>query len=1142
MPGPQFIHLRMHSEFSIVDGIVRIADAARAARADNMPALAITDLNNLFGMVKFYKAARAEGLKPIIGCDVWITNDVNRDQPSRLLLLCQGHDGYLRLCEHISRAYRFNQHRGRAEIKTAWLEGDGGTDLIALSGGHMGDIGLALLQGNSALAATRAEQWKAIFPQRFYLELQRYGSSQAELYVNRVLRIAIQTQLPVVATHPVQFLKPDDFKAHEARVCIAEGYVLGDQRRQRSFTERQYFKSQAEMAELFKDIPEALVNSVEIAKRCNFSLELGRTRLPQFPTPDHLSLDEYFRQLANEGLAMRLSEQAGDAALRAAKTDVYQARLDFEIQTIIQMGFPGYFLIVADFINWAKKNGVPVGPGRGSGAGSLVAYSLGITDLDPLRYDLLFERFLNPERVSMPDFDVDFCQDGRERVIEYVKQKYGEDSVAQIVTFGTMAARAVVRDVGRVLDLPYTFVDQFVKLIPFELGMTLARAREQEPELNARAEKEEEIHELLELAERLEGITRNVGMHAGGVLIAPGKLTDFTPIYCASGQTAIMSQYDKDDVEQIGLVKFDFLGLRTLTILDWAKRFIDELQSEGDPAFNLATIPLADVATYQLLNKCNTTAVFQLESRGMRDLIKQSCPDCFEDIIALVALFRPGPMNLIPDFVKRKQGIDQVKYVDARLEPILKPTYGVMVYQEQVMQIAQVIGGYSLGSADLLRRAMGKKKPEEMALHRDIFVSGALERGLSRNNAETLFNHMEKFAEYGFNKSHSAAYALIAYQTAYIKTHYTAAFMAATLSSDMDDTDKVQIFYEDARANNLEILPPDVNFSDYRFAPLNERQIRYGLGALKGTGESAITSIIKARSGGPFTDLFDFYSRVDTRLVNKRVAESLIRGGAMDAFSGNRASLIASLQDALDAAEENKRALTQNNLFGTHSGVTLERHSLRNVQPWSYEETLQQEKKSFGFYYSGHPYSLYEDDIRGLIKIPLKDLSPQPHAQLMAGIIGATRTQFTRRGKMAIVTLDDGKSRVEVVVFSELFDAHRSKLKEDQFLIVSGKVTKDDYSGGLRVLAEALYDLPSARLQFGKLMKLYCNGAADASRLQALLAPHRPGPCPVAIYYKNQDASCHVSLGAAWQVTLSDSLIESLSNWLEKENVKIVYQ
>ena len=1132
----------MHSEFSIVDGIVRVAEAAQAAHKDAMPALALTDLSNLFGMVKFYKAARGAGLKPIIGCDVWISNELNRDQPTRLMLLCQSYNGYLRLCDYISRAYRTNQHRGRAEIKPAWFENGGSTDLIALSGGHLGDIGQALLQGNAGLALDRAEFWSKLFPQRFYIELQRYAYHPADLYLKRVLRLAAELKLPIVATHPIQFLKPDDFKAHEARVCIAEGYVLGDRRRPRLFTEQQYFKSQAEMAALFSDLPEALINSVEIAKRCNFSLQLGKTRLPQFPTPAHLTLDEYFREESIRGLHARLATLFPDETQRASKLPTYRTRLDFEIRTIIQMGFPGYFLIVADFINWAKKNGVPVGPGRGSGAGSLVAYSLGITDLDPLRYDLLFERFLNPERVSLPDFDVDFCQDGRERVIEYVKQKFGADSVSQIVTFGTMAARAVVRDVGRVLDLPYSFVDQLAKLIPFELGMTLKKAREQEAELNTRAEKEEEVSDLLELAERLEGITRNVGMHAGGVLIAPGKLTDYTPIYCAPGQTAVVSQFDKDDVEQIGLVKFDFLGLRTLTILDWTARFINQMKSDDEPRFDPQALPLDDPATYKLLNECNTTAVFQLESRGMRDLIKQSCPDCFEDIIALVALFRPGPMNLIPDFVKRKRGLEVVKFIDPRLEPILKPTYGVMVYQEQVMQIAQVIGGYSLGSADLLRRAMGKKKPEEMALHRDIFIKGALERGLSRSNAESLFNHMEKFAEYGFNKSHSAAYALIAYQTAYVKTHYPAAFMAATLSSDMDDTDKVQIFFQDALANGLEILPPDINFSEYRFTPTGPKQIRYGLGALKGTGESAITSILKARSEKPFEDIFDFCERVDTRLVNKRVMESLIRGGAFDSYSNNRASLLASAEDALDAAEKTKRALTQNSLFGGTSGAALARHALKQVTPWSYEETLLQEKKSLGYYFSGHPYSIYAEDIQGLIKISLKDLTPQPQAQLIAGIIAAVRTQFTRRGKMAIVTLDDGASRLEVVVFSELYDAHRSKIKEDQFVIVSGKVTKDDFSGGLRATAEALYDLAGARQTFAKRMQLFCNGASDATKLMELLAPHRPGPCLVEIDYENQAARCHLALGAEWQVKLNEPLMRSLTHWLDKKNVKVIYQ
>ncbi|HKX38110.1 MAG TPA: DNA polymerase III subunit alpha, partial [Burkholderiales bacterium] len=794
--------------------------------------------------------------------------------------------GYQRLCDLLSRAWLRNQHRGRGEIAREWLQDTEG--LIALSGAAGGDVGQALMADHAEAAERLAQGWASAFPGRYYLELQRAGHPHAEALLARTVGLASRLGLPVVATHPVQFLDPGDFQAHEARVCIATGHVLGDQRRPKRFTPEQYFKRQDEMAKLFADIPHALENTIEIARRCNLAIELGKSRLPAFPTPNGESVEDYLRQQAHAGLKKRGLQDT--------------ERLEFELRTIIQMGFAGYFLIVADFINWAKQNGVPVGPGRGSGAGSLVAYSLGITDLDPLKYDLLFERFLNPERVSMPDFDIDFCQDGRDRVIDYVRKKYGEDSVSQIATFGTMAARAVVRDCGRVLDLGYNFCDQVAKLIPVQPGklITLEDARKMEPLLAEREKNEDEVRELLEFGTKLEGMVRNVGMHAGGVLIAPGRLTDFCPLYSAEGGVNVISQLDKDDVEAIGLVKFDFLGLTTLTILDWAERFVRRL---GDQSFSLEKVPLDDTAAYKLLSSGNTTAVFQLESRGMRDLIKRARPDRFEDVIALVALYRPGPMDLIPEYIERKHG-KRVEYLDPRLVPILGPTYGIMIYQEQVMQIAQVIGGYTLGGADLLRRAMGKKKPEEMAQQRDIFVAGAEKNGLSKGKATQLFDLMEKFAGYGFNKSHAAAYALLAYQTAYMKAHHAAAFAAANLSAVMDDTDKVRQFHDDAVANRLVVLPPDVNASEYRFVPVDRATLRYGLGGVRGTGQAAIENIIAARRSAPFTDLFDFCRRVDKRLVNRRVVEALVRAGAFDSVEANRARLLASAGRAIEAAEQ----------------------------------------------------------------------------------------------------------------------------------------------------------------------------------------------------------------------------------------------
>jgi DNA polymerase-3 subunit alpha len=1152
MSAPSFIHLRLHSEFSIVDGIVRVDDAVARARADAMPALALTDLSNTFALVKFYQSARKQGVKPLIGCDVWISNETNRDQASRMLLLCRNREGYHTLCELLSRAYRENQHRGRAELKKSWFVGDGALGLIALSGAHLGDIGQVLAQQNTERARELAYEWAALFPGSFYIELQRPGTAQSDAYVRHVTVLASELGLPVVATHPIQFLDRGDFKAHEARICIAEGYMLGDQRRPHPFTEEQYFKTQAEMAELFADIPEALTNSVEIAKRCNLTVELGKPKLPQFPTPNQESFDDYMLAQAQTGLVLRLDQLFPDPAVREQKRPEYEARLLFEAKTIIQMGFSGYFLIVADFINWAKHNDVPVGPGRGSGAGSLIAYCLGITDLDPLRYDLLFERFLNPERVSMPDFDVDFCQDGRERVIEYVRKKYGADSVSQIVTFGTMAAKAVVRDVGRVLDLPYNFVDQLAKLIPFELGITLEKAKIQEPQIGERIEKEEEVAELWALGEKLEGMARNVGMHAGGVLIAPGKITDFCPTYSAQGSESVVSQFDKDDVELAGLVKFDFLGLRTLTIIDWAVRFIRAQDSgvgiQEQQPFSIENIPLDDPATYKLLKACNTTAVFQLESRGMKDLIRRLQPDNFEDIIALVALFRPGPLQsgMVDDFINRKHGRARVDYMHPNLETVLKPTYGVIVYQEQVMQIAQTLGGYTLGSADLLRRAMGKKKAEEMATHRSIFVEGAVERDVNQKLATDLFNLMEKFAEYGFNKSHSAAYALVAYQTAYLKAHYPAAFMAATLTADMGDTDKVFSLHDDCLENNLEILAPDVNHSDYRFMPLNAKQIRYGLGAIKGTGEAAINSILQARrQDGPFKDLFDFCRRIDKRIVNRRVIEALICAGAFDTVTDHRASLMASVGHALESAEQAANNVNQASLFGVLEEASAQDNQLSVVARWPEKELLLFEKKSLGFYFSGHPFDAYAPDIAGFIKTRLATLAPKPEKQLIAGIIYALRTQMTRRGKMAFVALDDGDAQIEVAVFNEVYERYRAILQEDQLLIIEGKVSKDDYSGGLRVSADSLYDLSGARTKFAKGMRLMMNGQANAAKLKEVLAPYRQvsqaSGCLVTVSYNNRDARCEMALGEAWRVQLHENLINSLRGWLSTENVAIQF-
>ncbi|PLZ01481.1 DNA polymerase III subunit alpha [Burkholderia sp. WAC0059] len=1196
MSDPRFVHLRVHSEFSIADGIVRLDDVVKAAAADGQGALALTDLGNAFGLVRFYKEARGKGVKPIAGCDAWITNPADRDKPSRLLLLVKDRRGYLNLCELLSKAWLTNQYRGRAEIDAAWLEAGLAEGLLALSGAQQGDIGLAFAAGNAEAAKRNAQRWAALFPNGFFIELQRCGQPGGEAYLQQAVALAAQLKLPVVATHPMQFMTDDDFTAHEARVCISEGDILANPRRQKRFTTGQRFLTQDEMATLFADLPSAVANTVEIAKRCNLTLELGKPKLPLFPTPDGLSLDDYLVQLSKDGLEKRLAQLYPDEAEREQERARYYERLEFECGTIVKMGFPGYFLIVADFINWAKNNGVPVGPGRGSGAGSLVAYALGITDLDPLRYNLLFERFLNPERVSMPDFDIDFCQHGRDRVIQYVKEKYGADAVSQIATFGTMAAKAAVRDIGRVLDLGYTFTDGVAKLIPFKPGkhVTIADAMKEEPLLQERYDNEDEVHQLLDLAQRVEGLTRNVGMHAGGVLIAPGKLTDFCPLYTQGDESGVVSQYDKDDVEAVGLVKFDFLGLTTLTILDWAERYIRMLDpSKAD--WSLAQVPLDDPASFQILKKANTVAVFQLESRGMQGMLKDAQPDRFEDIIALVALYRPGPMDLIPSFCARKHGRETVEYPDPRVEPVLKETYGIMVYQEQVMQMAQIIGGYSLGGADLLRRAMGKKKPEEMAQHREIFAEGAARNGLSRAKSDEIFDLMEKFAGYGFNKSHAAAYALLAYYTAWLKAHHPAEFMAANLSLAMDDTDKVKILFEDCLANGMRVLPPDVNQSAYRFEPVAEadageqnanarsRTIRYGLGAIKGSGQGAIEEILRARADGPFKDLFDFCARVDRRVVNRRTVEAMIRAGAFDALHANRAQLIASVGLAMEAADQAEANAMQAGLFDM-GDAPLAAHELVDEPAWPEKRKLQEEKGALGFYLSGHLFDAYKDEVRRFVRQKIGDLK-EGRDKLIAGVISSLRTQMTQRGKMLIALVDDGTGQCEVTVFNEQYEANRALFKEDELLVVQGQARNDSFTGGLRFTVDAVMDLERARRRYAQAVKVQMNGNADAQALRRVLeahcakpedaltmtpaAPARgngrgegsgygggygggqggreraavtiPGGLAVQIAYSNDRAQGEVRLGDAWRVKPTDDLLAALRGAFADSAIEIVY-
>ena len=1084
-----FAHLRLHSEFSVVDSTCRIDEVVKAAAADSLPALAITDLSNLFGAVKFYKEARGQGVQPLIGAEIFLEGlGAELSATSRVLLLVQSTQGYLNLSEMLARAWTQNVVKAQAVVKLAWLN-ELSEGLILLSGAQAGPVGQALVQGDESRAAEVALQLASIFTHRFYLELQRAGRPEDAVQVAGAVRLAARLNLPVVATHPVQFLQEDDYEAHEARVCISEGEILGNQRRVRKFTSDQYFKTVAQMCALFADVPSALANTLEVAKRCNLTLLLGKPQLPNFPIPAVdgvvMSVEDYFRHVSQEGLEARLRHLYPDEAQRNAQRQRYADRLSFELNTILKMGFPGYFLIVGDFIQWAKTHGCPVGPGRGSGAGSLVAYALKITDLDPLQYNLLFERFLNPERVSMPDFDIDFCQANRDRVIEYVKDKYGRNAVSQIVTFGTMAARAAIRDVGRVLDMSYTFCDGISKLIPNKPGqhITIAGAIEAEPILAERLAKEDDVKTLLELAQKLEGLTRNVGMHAGGVLIAPGKLTDFCALYQQPGSTSAVSQYDKDDVESIGLVKFDFLGLATLTILEIAREFIVS-RHKGQEHFAYEDIVLDDAATYKLFADGKTEAVFQFESRGMQGMLRDARPSRLEDLIALNALYRPGPMDLIPSFVARKHGREEVQYPHPAVADMLSETYGIMVYQEQVMQTAQILGGYSLGGADLLRRAMGKKKAEEMAEHREKFRAGALAtHSIAQDKADEVFDLMEKFAGYGFNKSHAAAYSLLAYHTGWLKVHYTAEFFCANMTVEMDDTDKLKVLYEDAFKFGLSFDPPDVNRGRHRFEPVSDKVIRYGLGAIKGTGQQAIEAIVKARDeGGPFKSLFDFCLRVDRSRLNKRTVEALIKAGAFDSLHMNRASLSASIDRAFEFASASLANVNQGGLFDMMGdddhGSSTQEPDLVEMMPWGIKERLTFEKTAVGFYLSGHLFDAVEREVRQFARRKIDDLIDSREPQLLAGIVSDIRIINGQRGKVAIFKLDDKSGVMEATADENLINSTRHILKDDELVIVMAKMQADRFSGGFRLKMEQIWDLPTARCRFGKYLRVAVNGRA----------------------------------------------------------------
>ncbi|MBE8215024.1 MAG: DNA polymerase III subunit alpha [Endozoicomonadaceae bacterium] len=1159
----QYIHLRVHSEFSIMNGLVRIEALIQQAVDHKMPAIAITDQSFMSAQIRFYQTAQKAGIKPICGADIWVENLKKPTDPTRLTLLCMNEIGYKHLMELISLSFQYNQHHGKALCKKSWIY-EKSEGLIALSGAKEGEIGFILLSQHSDLAHPTLLEWKKHFPDRFYLEIQRTNRIHEETYIQAILPLAAQTNTPLVATNDVLFIDRSDFEAHEIRVCISEGQLLDDLTRKKKYTEEQYFKSPDTMQALFQDIPEAIENTVEIAKRCNIKIHLGIPCLPDFPIPKNLTLDAFFKQIAQKGLQNRLDFlKKNTHPTDLISEDVYQQRLNFEIKMILEMGFAGYFLIVMDFIQWAKNNQIPVGPGRGSGAGSLVAYALNITDLDPMHYELLFERFLNPARVSMPDFDIDFCMENRDRVIEYVTTTYGQAAVSQIITFGTMSAKAVIRDVARVLGKPYSMADKLSKLIPFEIGMTLTKAISQEENIRLFLKQDPNAQETWNKALKLEGLTRNVGKHAGGVVIAPKKLTDFSPIYCDEQGDNLVTQYDKNDVETVGLVKFDFLGLRTLTIIDWTLTLINHNRKkiQLDP-IQIESIDLNDKACYDQLKSGETTAIFQLESRGMKELIKRLLPDCFEEIIALVALFRPGPLQsgMVDNFINRKHGREKISYPDPQyqhelLKPILQSTYGIILYQEQVMQIAQQLAGYSLGEADLLRRAMGKKKPEEMAQHRHKFAQGAAAINIHDSLSMKIFDLVEKFAGYGFNKSHSAAYALVSYQTLWLKTHYPAEFIAAVLSADMQNTDKIVTLVEEVKRMDIMILPPNITTSQYSFT-VKDHKIIYGLGAIKGIGEGPAETIKLAHKNKThFNNLFDFYEQLNVKKINKRAMEALIRSGACDLLGPNqadlnlnRAVLLACVEDASKAANqsaESKRAGI-NDLFNDLK-PSQNQHAYDpylKTTPLTDKERLTGEKETLGLYLTGHPIDSYLNELSHFIPKSLSKLDIKRQTML-AGLIINIRVIRNKRGeKIAFFILDDKSARFSIAVFSDTFQIVQAKLIVGQLIIVEGDISYDEYSGELKALARHVMTLEEARIKYAKAINIKTNQSTCNIKwlesLKKFLLDHQGG-LPVQLHYQREKTSIILNLSPTYAIQPSEESMQILNKITNKNSVSVIY-
>jgi len=1158
MGDPHFIHLRVHSDYSMIDGLAKVNLLVKQAAILEMPALAITDFTNLCGLVKFYSNAHAAGIKPIIGADFYLRNKLLGDELAQLTLLARNDQGYKNLTLLISNAYQRGYGANGPVIDQEWLITHH-KGLILLSGGRSGDVGKFMLRDNHIQMQKCIEFYKKYFADNYYLELIRTGRTDEEQYLSGALALSNEYGLPVVATNDVRFIDQTDFDTHEIRVAIHNGFILGDIKRPQNYSQQQFMRNEAQMRQLFIDIPEALTNTVEIAKRCNVTLCLGKYFLPQFPTGE-MNTEDFLIKNTKQGLEERLIFLFPNSNVRLQQRPKYDERLDTELKVINQMGFPGYFLIVMEFIKWSKDNHIPVGPGRGSGAGSLVAYALKITDINPLAFDLLFERFLNPERVSMPDFDVDFCMEKRDLVIDHVAEMYGRNAVSQIITFGTMAAKAVIRDVGRVLGYPYGFIDRIAKLIPLDPSMTLEKAFKAEPQLTEIYKTDEEVKTLIDMARKLEGVIRNAGKHAGGVVIAPTKITDFAPLYCDVEGKNPVTQFDKNDVEYAGLVKFDFLGLRTLTVINFALEMINtKRNSVGLDSIDITVIPLDDKKSFTLLQRAETTAVFQLESKGIKDLIKRLKPDCFEDIIALVALFRPGPLKsgMVDNFINRKHGREALSYPDIHwqhklLKPVLKPTYGIILYQEQVMKIAQVLSGYSLGSADMLRRAMGKKDPSDMAKQRSTFVDGAKNNGIDGKLAVKIFDLVEKFAGYGFNKSHSAAYALVSYQTLWLKTHYPAEFMAAVMTADMDNTDKLVGLVDECRRIGLKILPPNINNGFYHFHVNDKSEILYGLGAIKGVGETPIAAILKARKlQGNFTDLFDLCAHIDTKKINRRILEKLIISGAFDPLGLHRAALMHYLDTTLKAANQHIKAEAsgQVDMFGALTEMPQRvEESCTKIIPWSEQEILNGEQETLGLYLTGHPITQYLVELKHYAKGCLKDVQAMDSGKIttVSGLVIAARIITTKRSnRIGSFTLDDRSGRLEVILFTDVLEKYQHLLEKGHIIIVNGQVSFDNFNGDLKMIAHKLMNINEARKKYVRRIAIALThqqiNDQFLNQLREILEPHRSGIIPVHIYYQRVDACARLHFGAMWRVTLTESLLIKLRNLLGNTQVELEF-